>query len=181
MTRIQLIEKLRTYLDVCTRIDVLTLRLRKKEDSFAVLSDEGIEGAQLLAKPITDMPIHHGMTGSTVERVAALREKAQKCRMADLKRDAAELAALLEDKEKLDILQRSLGDRERFVIRMHLINRLSWRDTGHRYAMTYVDELTVNALKYIMTQALDRMLHYAAEVYSEDELPAGPGFPEPSL
>ena len=180
MTRIQLIEKLRTYLDVCTRIEVLSLRLREKEDSFTVLSDEGIEGAQLAAKPITNMPIVHGMPSSTVERVAALRERAIECRMADIKRDTEELAALMEEKEKLDILQHSLGDRERFIIKMHLINRLNWRDTGHRYAMTYVDELTENALKYIMTQALDRMLQYAAEVY-EEEMPVGSGFPESSL
>ena len=94
MTRTELIDRLRAYRDVCTRIDLIALRLRKQEDSFAILSDDGIEGAQLASKPITAMPVYHGTPGSVVERVAAVREKAGAAVMADIRKDAEEVETL---------------------------------------------------------------------------------------
>ena len=167
MTRTELIDRLRAYRDVCTRIDLIALRLRKQEDSFAVLSDDGIEGAQLASKPITGMPVYHGTPGSVVERVAAVREKADEAVMADIRKDAEELETLRREKETIEILLRSARERESFVIRLHLINGLFWRDVARRYAKNYVDELTEPALKYIMNQGLDRMLKHAETVYGE--------------
>ena len=164
MTRSELIDRLKAYRDVCTRIDLMNLRLRKQEDSFAVLSDEGIEGAQLASKPITDMPVYHGMPGSTVERVAAMREKAGEAVMVDIRKDAEELAVLKREKETIEILMRSARERESFIIKLHLINGLYWRDVARRYAMHYVDELTEPALKQIMNRGLDRMLKHAETI-----------------
>ena len=158
-------DRLKAYRDVCTRIEIINHRLRKQEESYAILSDDGIEGAQLASKPITDMPIYHGMPGSTVERVAAMREKASEAVMADIQKDAEELAALKLEKERIEILLRSVKERERFIIKLHLINGLFWRDVARRYAMNYADDLTEPALKYIMTQGLDRMLKYAEAIY----------------
>lgn len=167
MTRFELIERLQNYRDTVTKADMLRFRLRKMEDSYSVLTDDGIAGAQLASKPITDMPIYHGMPGSTVERVAALRERATESQMAEIQRCFAELELLVKEKEMLDILIKSLNERERFIIQTHLINGLNWRDTAHRYAISFVDELTENALKYVQTQALDKMLTYTEDINIE--------------
>lgn len=160
MTRARLIKDLYDYRSTCARIDMLSLRVKRAEQWLDMHGDAFIAGTQLSGRTISDMPIARGMPSSPTEKTAIRLMDAtlEGLDAAELEQAARELCRLREDKAMLDILLGALKERERFVITAHLIDGMSWRETGRRYAREYGDELTEGAMQAVMRKGIDRMM-----------------------
>lgn len=160
MTRARLIKDLYDYRSTCARIDMLSLRVKRAEQWLDMHGDAFIAGTQLSGRTISDMPIARGIPSSPTERTAIRLMDAtlEGLDAAELEQAARELCRLMEEKAMLDILIGALKERERFVITAHLIDGMSWRETGRRYAREYGDELTEGAMQAVMRKGLDRMM-----------------------
>lgn len=163
MTRARLIKDLYDYRSTCARIDMLSLRVKRAEQWLDMHGDAFIAGTQLSGRTISDMPIARGIPSSPTERTAIRLMDAtlEGLDAAELEQAARELCRLMEEKAMLDILLGALKERERFVITAHLIDGMSWRETGRRYAREYGDELTEGAMQAVMRKGLDRMMEIA--------------------
>lgn len=160
MTRARLIKDLYDYRSTCARIDMLSLRVKRAEQWLDMHGDAFIAGTQLSGRTISDMPIARGMPSSPTERTAIrlIDATLDGLDAAELEQTTRELCRLREDKAMLDILLGALKERERFVITAHLIDGMSWRETGRRYAREYGDELTEGAMQAVMRKGIDRMM-----------------------
>lgn len=163
MTRARLIADLYEYRSLCARIDMLSLRVKRAEQWLDMHGDAFIAGTQLSGRTISDMPIARGMPSSPTEKTAIrlMDSTLDGLGAAELEQTTRELCRLMEEKAMLDILLGALKERERFVITAHLIDGMSWRETGRRYAMEYGDELTEGALQAVMRKGIDRMMEVA--------------------
>lgn len=166
MTRARLIKSLYDYRSTCARIDMLSLRVKRAEQWLDMHGDAFIAGTQLSGRTISDMPIARGMPSSPTERTAIRLMDATLDGLdaAELEQTTRELCRLREDKAMLDILLGALKERERFVITAHLIDGMSWRETGRRYAREYGDELTEGAMQAVMRKGLDRMMEVVTDI-----------------
>lgn len=160
MTRARLIKDLYDYRSTCARIDMLSLRVKRAEQWLDMHGDAFIAGTQLSGRTISDMPIARGMPSSPTEKTAIRLMDAtlEGLDTAELEQTTRELCRLREEKAMLDILIGALKERERFVITAHLIDGMSWRETGRRYAREYGDELTDGAMQAVMRKGIDRMM-----------------------
>lgn len=160
MTRARLIANLYEYRPLCARIDMLSFRVKRAEQWLDMHGDAFIAGTQLSGRTISDMPIARGMPSSPTEKTAIrlMDSTLDGLDAAELEQTTRELCRLMEEKAMLDILLGALKERERFVITAHLIDGMSWRETGRRYAREYGDELTEGALQAVMRKGLDRMM-----------------------
>lgn len=165
MTRARLIKDLYDYRSMCARIDMLSMRVRRAEQWMDMHGDAFIAGTQLAGRTITDMPIARGMPSSPTEKTAIrlMDSNLDGLDALELEQTARELSRLMEDKAMLDILIGALKERERFVITAHLIDGMSWRETGRRYAREYGDELTEGAMQAVMRKGIDRMMEIARD------------------
>lgn len=166
MTRARLIKDLYDYRSTCARIDMLSLRVKRAEQWLDMHGDAFIAGTQLSGRTISDMPIARGMPSSPTEMTAIRLMDATLDGLdaAELEQTTRELCRLREDKAMLDILLGALKERERFVITAHLIDGMSWRETGRRYAREYGDELTEGAMQAVMRKGLDRMMEVVTDI-----------------
>ena len=167
-TRVKLSAFLRRYRDMQTSINILQYRLRQQEGNYSILTDDGIAGEQLAGKPITDMPIAHGVTpGSTIERIVLLREKAKEAHLDAIVEDAKKLESLLRQKEETDIALKGLTERERYVLVGHLMNGITWERLTEQFIATFSMEITYHALRYTQDCALDKMVAILNEMNGE--------------
>lgn len=160
MTKAKLIVMMVEYRSMCARIDVLTQRIVQAERWMDMHDAAYIEAMQLSRPQITDMPVAHGGNQSPTERTAItiMDDRIDGSEARGYEQDVRELNELRARKRHVDALLSALYDRERFVVTMHLIGGLKWRETGRRFAAEYGEELTEGALQAIMKKGLGRML-----------------------
>ena len=158
MTRTELIDGLCGYRELCTRIEMLEYRIEKAERQYSIAGPDAIAGAQLKMRPLTGMPTGMGGISSPTERTALdVMSFSDEGKKLEVETELRELEKLLDKKRQLDIMLGCLREKERFVIRYHLINSIGWRETGVQFALEYGERMTERALRYIMDIGLKRM------------------------
>ena len=155
MQKEELIRELKGYRQCCARIEYLQKKLERTEKDHAILSDEGIAGAQIRGRSLSGMPTAQGGDPeSLVERVVLQREGAFGRCMAEIRELAQEISRLQERRDLVDLLLDSLTPREKAVIRKHYIEGMKWKE------ILDLDEdfLTDSGLRTFAAKALEKML-----------------------